>query len=81
MEIRKLLTYSFTPNVSTPDRVFRVFSGAGLAVLPALVSVPLWATVTLAVFGLAWAATGVVSRCGMYYLLGYSTCPVDRGRR
>lgn len=75
MQISKLLTYSFAPNVGPADRVFRVLSGAALAVLPwiGLVVVPqVWAIV-ITVCGLAWLMTGVLGRCGMYYLLGLST--------
>jgi len=48
-----------------------------------------WAAIALTVLGAMWTATGVLSRCSIYYLIGYSTCPVsgaanptlDAGRR
>ena len=75
MKLSKLLTYSFNQNVGQPDRVFRILSGLALAALPwvGVLSLPSWGSVVMTVFGIAWFMTGVVSRCGMYYLLGYST--------
>ena len=74
MKLGSLITYSFDPNVGPIDRMFRILSGGALAVVPwTVVSVPLWFTVVMTVFGLAWLLTGLVSRCGMYYLFGLST--------
>ena len=77
MQLSQLFTYSFSPNVGPYDRVFRVISGLALAVFPFVTSwaIPVWLTAALVVFGLAWVMTGVVSRCGMYYMLGLSSRP------
>lgn len=76
MNVRELVTYSFTENVGRADRVFRVLSGLAVAVAGWLLRVPLWASIAMTGAGLAWLLTGVVSRCGVYYLLGFTTCPI-----
>lgn len=81
MQFQKLVTYSFDPNVGSFDRILRTASGAALAASPLLVSMPTWAAAIALAFGLAWTATGVVSRCGMYYVLGYSTCAMKEDAR
>lgn len=76
MDPKKLLTLTFAKNVGTPDRVFRLFSGLALVAAGALAPLRGWAAVALAVLGAMWTMTGVLSRCSIYYLIGYSTCPV-----
>ncbi|MEM9796387.1 MAG: DUF2892 domain-containing protein [Pseudomonadota bacterium] len=75
MQVSRLITYRFDPNVGNPDRVFRILSGVALAALPwiGLVSLPGWAAIAMTIFGIAWLLTGVLGRCGMYYLFGMST--------
>ena len=74
MSIGKLLTYTFASNVGSIDRIFRILSGVALAASPwTLISVSQSAAIALTIAGLAWFMTGVVSRCGMYYMLGLST--------
>ncbi|GGX71214.1 hypothetical protein GCM10007385_45270 [Tateyamaria omphalii] len=75
MQLSRLFTYSFNPNVGLYDRVFRIISGLALTLLPFVTStaVPMWLATMMAIFGLAWLMTGAVSRCGMYYMLGLST--------
>lgn len=73
--LRELATYSFTCNVGSTDRAIRLIIGV------ALVVVAIWLLdfgalqVAGAVVGGAIALTGLVSRCGVYYLLGLSTRP------
>ncbi len=75
MQVSRLFTYCFDPNVGPFDRVFRIVSGLVLAAFPFFTSMalPVWLNVVLTAFGLAWFLTGAVSRCGMYYLLNLST--------
>ena len=35
-----------------------------------------WQSATMTVLGVMWTASGVLSRCSIYYMLGYSTCPI-----
>lgn len=80
VRLRELATYSFSCNVGAGDRVVRMLVGIAL-VVAAIVFVDRLALQVLGVVtGSAITLTGVVSRCGMYYLLGMSTRPrrVDR---
>lgn len=80
MELGKLMTLGFEKNVGTPDRIFRLASGAALAGSGWYFGLPVWASASLSVLGLMWAATGVLSKCSIYYLLGYSTCPLESAK-
>ena len=75
MELKRLVTLTFDKNVGTGDRIFRLASGLALAIGPWLVALPLAATLPLSVLGAMWMLTGLLSKCSLYYLLGYSTCP------
>jgi len=63
----------FQKNVGTTDRVIRVIIGLGLIGF-AWSSVLWW----LAVIGAAVLVTGLVGWCGLYALLGISTCKIDK---
>lgn len=78
MQLGKLLTYSFDKNVGSFDRIFRVVSGAALAAAP-FTFFPVEGALkyVLLVGGVAWVMTGLVSRCGLYYMFGMSSCPAD----
>lgn len=76
MKFKELITLSFARNVGAPDRLFRLTSGALLTAAGWYFNLPLWVSVGLSVFGSMWTATGVFSKCSIYYALGYSTCPV-----
>lgn len=73
MSLRQLATYSFACNVGAVDRVVRIVVGVALLIAALVVIDGPIARVGVAVSGAAIALTGVVSRCGMYYLLGLST--------
>ncbi len=73
MKIAKLLTYSFNQNVGPQDRIFRILSGLALAIAPWLMELALGASIVATLAGLAWLMTGLVGRCGAYYLIGFST--------
>ncbi|MBA4781731.1 MAG: DUF2892 domain-containing protein [Rhizobiales bacterium] len=73
MQITKLLTYTFDKNVGSTDRVLRILSGLALVAAGVLMSVPNPWNIVLMAAGGAWAFTGVVSRCSIYYLFGHSS--------
>ena len=80
VELAKLVTMSFDKNVGSVDRVFRVLSGVALAVAGWGLDLALWLSVTMTALGLMWTAGGLLSRCSIYYMLGYSTCPIRNER-
>lgn len=73
MEFKKLVTLSFDRNVGTRDRKLRLASGASLAAVGWFLGLPVWAVAATTILGLMWTATGVLSKCSIYYLLGHST--------
>jgi len=73
VDLRKLLTYSFSCNVGRLDRVLRLLVGIAMVLVASLVLDHVAIRVATGVTGVAIAMTGVVSRCGIYYLLGTST--------
>jgi hypothetical protein len=75
MNVKSLMTLSFDKNVGPRDRVFRLVSGAAAASTGWLLHAPLNVAIGLSAAGVVWMATGVLSRCSIYYLIGYSTCP------
>jgi len=59
-------------NVGGIDKVIRIVVGlvlVGIAVYPEM-----W---WLAAVGTLLVLTGLVGRCGLYYLFGFSTCPTQ----
>jgi len=77
MDGKKLVTLAFDKNVGTLDRVHRVVTGAGIAAAGWWFALPRWCALAMSVFGAMWFLTGVVSKCSIYYALGYSTCPAS----
>lgn len=77
MELRKLVTITFDKNVGTADRIVRLAAGAALAGAGWYFGLPTGASVGMTILGAMTMATGVLSKCSIYYLLGYSTCPIS----
>jgi hypothetical protein len=77
-ELKKLVTLTFEKNVGTADRIFRLLSGAGLMGAGWYFALPIWATIPMSGFGLMWFATGVLSKCSIYYLLGEPARVLER---
>lgn len=77
MDVKKLVTLAFAKNVGPLDRVHRLVVGAGLAGAGWYLALPLQVTIAMSVFGAMWFLTGVLSKCSIYYALGYSTCPAS----
>lgn len=62
----------FTKNVGKTDRTARIVLGA-LLILGALMGYGLWMWI-----GVIPLATGLMSSCPLYSVLGFSTCPVSK---
>lgn len=77
MELKKLVTIGFDKNVGTVDRIIRAVAGIALAGAGWAFGLPTGASIGLGVLGVMTLATAVLSKCSIYYLLGYSTCPVS----
>lgn len=60
-------------NVGGMDRVIRIAAGLILIVLAATGQIGAWGWL-----GVIVLATGLFSFCGLYKLLGISTCPVKK---
>ncbi|MCS7213575.1 MAG: DUF2892 domain-containing protein [Candidatus Calescibacterium sp.] len=59
-------------NVGTPDRILRVLVGL------AIIGWGIYAQNWLGAIGLIPLATGFISFCPLYKVLGISTCPLKR---
>lgn len=77
MELKKLVTISFDKNVGTADRVLRGAAGIALTGAGWYVGIPTWAAAGMSVLGVMTLATAVLSKCSIYYLMGYSSCPIS----
>ena len=62
-------------NVGGMDRVIRIAAGLILIVLAATGQIGAWGWL-----GVIVLATGLFSFCGVYKLIGISTCPVKKGK-
>ena len=60
-------------NVGGIDRILRIVVGAALMILAATGTAGWWGWL-----GVIPLATGLMSFCALYTLLGINTCPVDK---
>ena len=69
-------TPGFKPNVGTADRLIRIL--AGILCINAWIFVPsVFLGWVLAAIGLILIATGILSLCPIYAVLGLRTCPIS----
>lgn len=66
-----------TKNVSGTDRIIRALPVVVVAVLYFAGSLPMGWAIGLGIFSTMLLLTSVMGVCSVYYLLGYSTCPVS----
>lgn len=69
-----------TRNVGRGDRAVRALLPVAVLALWAVDVLPTWAAVPLGVFTLMLVPTAFTGACSSYYVLGWSTCPVNVGR-
>ena len=74
MSLKKMFT---TKNVGTTDRFVRAVPLAIVAALYFTGYLPLGWTVGLGIFSAMLLLTSIMGVCSIYYLLGYSSCPVS----
>ena len=67
----------FSKNVGSTDRILRVI--AGVALLVAFFMFPDAGYRWVFLFGIVPLATGLLGTCGLYKVLGISTCPMKNG--
>ncbi len=61
----------FKPNVGGIDRIVRILAGLVLLALAVTGTIGVWGYV-----GLVPLATGLLSTCPLYSVLGFNTCPM-----
>jgi hypothetical protein len=66
----------FAKNVGAVDRAARIAAGLALVILAFVWFDGIAARTASTVLGVATAATGLFARCTIYYVLGYTTCPI-----
>lgn len=72
--LRKMLT---TRNVGTTDRILRALPTLGVLALYLTHQISLPLTIGLGLLAGGLLLTSVLGSCSIYYMLGYSTCPVS----
>jgi len=64
----------FKTNVGGIDRIARILAGLVLLALTLTGTIGLWGWI-----GLVPLATGLLSTCPLYGILGFNTCPLQKG--
>lgn len=75
MFLKRMMT---TRNVGTLDRLLRAFPAVAVAILWAQGVIGGSLANVLAIVAIMLLATALSGACSIYYLLGWSTCPVSR---
>ncbi|MBP9758504.1 DUF2892 domain-containing protein [Candidatus Dojkabacteria bacterium] len=65
-------------NIGKTDKIIRLVIAAGLVGLYFTNLVPPVVGIIAIIFGVILAATALIGYCGLYTLLGISTCPVKK---
>ncbi len=72
--LKKMFT---TRNVGTADRIIRALPTFIVAALYLNGLLPLGWAIGLGLVAVAFLATSILGACSIYYMLGYSTCPIS----
>jgi len=75
--IQKFKEVMNTKNVGVLDRVLRITTGLVLIGLGIYNHASLGLAIAFSLLGINVAMTGIRGVCSIYYLLGYSTCPMS----
>jgi len=73
----RLVAANTTRNVGPWDRVVRALLPFAVLTLWWVEVLPTWATIPLGIITLMLLPTAFTGACSIYYLLGWSTCPLD----
>jgi hypothetical protein len=72
--------FKLAQNVGTLDRVLRVFIGMSFIYIGIFLLIGLIQVIFI-LFGLGFIVNAITGFCGIYYLLGISTCKIVRKSR
>jgi hypothetical protein len=70
-----------TRNVGTIDRIIRTIPAVAVAIAWYGGSIAGWLAIGLAVAAGLLLVTGLLGSCSIYYMLGFSTCPISGAPR
>lgn len=73
-----LLKRFTTRNVGTADRIIRTLPAVGFAYVWATGAIAGTALIVFGIISAMLLVTAVTSRCSIYAMLGYSTCPLQK---